>query len=186
MTEFTTGLIAPAPRSAGGSLHHAMLLMLSLLTGWTGIAAAGTAQSDITIKVTVLAPVCNVTAPDGGDIAVNFGENINIDKIYDKQYARVFYYKIDCGKGDMTGRTIQLTLKGTPASFATNNATLQTDMDNLGILIYKGGQPMQLNKPLALPAEDDGIMSAMPIKNPAGAIKPGAFSATATLLAEYE
>lgn len=182
MTNFTDGLSTFSPRWA----NHALWLMLSLATGWSGTTAADTAEAKIDIKLTVLAPVCKVTAVDGGEMNVDFGDNIQINNVYDRKYARVLPINIDCGGADLTGKTLKIALMGTPAAFAPNKDVLQTSMPNLGILVYEDFNRFIINQPQTLAGTGQREISALPVKNPAGDLQPGPFTATATLMVNYE
>lgn len=163
------------------------LLALTLTAGWPGPATAGSAQTTITIKLTVLAPPpCEVTSASGGRVEVDFGNNVGINKIDGTHYRQPMNYVIKCQTGNVSGLALKLTLKGTGAGFDTSNAALATNTDGLGIRIYQNGTPFVLNQPLTITKDAPPLLEAVPVKASGVTLKEGPFEATATLLAEYE
>lgn len=162
-------------------------LLLGLCLGWASSAAAETAQTSISIKLTVLAPpACEVTSSGGGQVEVDFGNNIGINKIDGVNYRQPMNYRIKCATGSVKGLALKLTMKGTAADFDSTKAALKTNIEGLGIRLYHDGSPLVLNEALTIDKDAPPKLEAVPVKKAGAILQEGEFAATATLLAEYE
>jgi hypothetical protein len=77
-----------------------------------------------------------------------------------------------------------LTLIGPAAAY--EQATLQTNIPDLGIKIYQNGLPFELGTPIAINPQNPPMLEAVPVKKPGAELTEGAFEVTATLLAQYQ
>lgn len=187
MTNATHAAGLACTSKTAGSNPIGIGLLLGLCLGWAGSAAAETAQTSITIKLTVLAPpACEVTSSAGGKVEVDFGNNIGINKIDGVNYRQPMNYLIKCATGSVKGLALKLTMKGTAADFDSTKAALKTNVEGLGIRLYHDGSPFVLNEALTIDKDAPPKLEAVPVKKAGATLQEGAFEATATLLAEYE
>ncbi|MBQ0666861.1 fimbrial protein, partial [Providencia rettgeri] len=110
-----------------------------------------------------------------------------IRNITGMNYMQEIKYKLTCDAPNNTG--LSLSIKGTAASFNTN--LLTTSNTNLGISFYSGSTNLSTIRvnldPIKFPNSRRDPIYANPVINAKAAnITAGSFTATATLLAEYE
>lgn len=113
-------------------------------------------------------------------IEVDFGSGVIIRNLDGVRYRQPVPYQIVCSAPG----TVRLSLNGTPTLF--DGAAVQTDAPGLGIRLAQGGQPFSLNTPIEIDPDNPPALTAVPVADPAQAPSPGAFTARATLLAEYQ
>ncbi|QKN79775.1 fimbrial protein [Scandinavium goeteborgense] len=140
-------------------------------------------EAKISIKGTLTEPPpCTIS--DGSAIDVDFGSNVGIDRIDGVNYMRPVNYTIVCNPNP-ENLGLGLTFIGTASSF--NTSAVQTDVSGLGIELLQGGVPFEMNKRITIDLNSPPVLQAVPVKDPStGDLPEGAFSATATLLANYE
>ncbi|WP_413507106.1 fimbrial protein [Serratia proteamaculans] len=145
--------------------------------------AASQASVDIAVEGTLLPPVCRVDDGGNGMINVDFGDDINLNRLDGDRYRTNVSYSVTCGDD---GQRWPLRLKFTSAAIGWDAKTLATDRQHLGIRLALGGTDVEFGKdiPVADPARLP-LLTAVPVKDPAGIPEEGRFSATASLLAEY-
>ncbi|PAA97323.1 fimbrial protein [Serratia fonticola] len=124
------------------------------------------------------------TINNGDPIEVDFGDSVIIRNIDGVRYAKPIPYHIDCP----TAGQVRLSIRGESGSFDVS--TLQTSLPGLGLRIKLSNGT---SFPVGSGAFYTGInvqsppqLTAVPIVNPAQPPVPGAFTARATLLAEYQ
>jgi len=116
-------------------------------------------------------------------IEVDFGDNLVIRNLDGVRYSKPIPYQIDCPSAG----NIMLSFKGEIASFGP--FLLQTSLPGLGLRIMVDGSlyPIGSNGYLAVnDAQSPPQLMAVPVVNPTQPPSPGAFTARATLLAEYQ
>ncbi|WP_174508664.1 fimbrial protein [Klebsiella oxytoca] len=117
---------------------------------------------------------------EGHLIEVDFGNNLVIRNLDGVRYRESIHYQLACsGLG-----TVKLSVQGNPVSF--DNAAVQTDKTGLGIRLELAGNAFALNTAVVVDPVNPPALTAVPIANPVQLPGPGAFTARATLLAEYE
>lgn len=126
-------------------------------------------------------PSCKIN--DGGMVDVDFGDKIGVNKVDGVNYLKALDYRVTCEKG-VSGMDLVLTLSGKPTIY--DDAAIQTDVPDLGIRILQNGQPFILDTPVVIDPKAPPILQAVPVKTPGASLKEGAFTATATLKAEYQ
>lgn len=116
-------------------------------------------------------------------IEVDFGDSLVIRNLDGVRYSKPIPYQIDCsGVGK-----VKLSLTGVPASF--DNLAIQTSLPDLGIRILIEGRvpfPWQSSSFGDVDLQSLPQLTAVPVANSAQPPNPGAFTARATLLAEYQ
>ncbi|MEX6319190.1 fimbrial protein [Providencia huaxiensis] len=131
-------------------------------------------------------PPCEITGLNGNEITIDFQDMV-IRNITGMNYIQEIKYKLTCDAPNNTG--LSLSIKGTAASFNTN--LLTTSNTNLGISFYSGFTNLSTIRvnldPIKFPNSRRDPIYANPVINAKAAnITAGSFTATATLLAEYE
>ncbi|MGG7955209.1 fimbrial protein [Klebsiella aerogenes] len=124
-------------------------------------------------------PPCEVD--NGATIDVPFNE-IGIESVDGVNHRREVPYTLNCHAGPQWSMT--LTLSGPPAVF--DRATLQTNVEALGIKMYINGSAFELDKPVAVDATNLPRIEAVPVKRPGATLSEKAFEVSATLRAEYQ
>lgn len=146
---------------------------------WLALAMTSGAQAvQVNFQGTLIESVpCTIN--NGQPITLDFGDVI-IRGIDGENYSKPINYEIDCAAPG----TVRLSINGTVTQF--DEAAVQTDITNLGIRINQSGQPFKLNEPISINQASPPALVAVPVVNPVQQPDPGVFSATATLLAEYQ
>jgi type 1 fimbria pilin len=123
------------------------------------------------------------TINNGDPIEVDFGDNLVIRNLDGVRYSKPIPYQIDCSAAGV----VRLSFKGAPSSF--DYAAIQTNLTGLGIrILLKGGLPFpwQTSTFVNVDVQSPPVLTAVPVADPAQPPSPGAFTARATLLAEYQ
>ncbi|CAI1011923.1 fimbrial protein [Serratia fonticola] len=123
------------------------------------------------------------TINNGDPIEVDFGDNLVIRNLDGVRYSKPIPYQIDCSAAGV----VRLSFKGAPSSF--DYAAIQTNLTGLGIrILLKGGVPFpwQTSTFVNVDVQSPPVLTAVPVADPAQPPSPGAFTARATLLAEYQ
>lgn len=155
-------------------LAFALSLMLN-----TGAQAAAV----VNVQGTLLPPACQVDNGANGDIQVDFGDDININRLNGNNYRQVVTYRVSCGTD---GQNWPLRLRFEGAANTWDNQSLATSDANLGIRLLLNGTTVNFGADYPVPDSNNlPVLSAAPVSNSADAPQEGAFSATASLLAEY-
>ncbi|CAI1929832.1 fimbrial protein [Serratia marcescens] len=126
-------------------------------------------------------PACVIN--NGQQIDVDFGERVGISKVDGQNYLQTINYRIDCEPGG-SGQTLGLTLIATASGF--DSAAVPTSVPDLAIRLLLAGNAFVLNKRVAIDAANPPVLQAVPVKRKGSELKPQAFSAQATLLADYQ
>jgi len=161
-------------------MKKGLFCLLSLVGG----LAAGTvyASSNVTVKVTVLAPlpcVLNEKQP----IEVDFGNEVMTTRIDGQKYREKVGYRLRCdGQGK---NAMRLQIKGTGAAFDT--AALQTGVNGLAIAFEQpAGKRLPINSWVNFDYPNLPDLYAVPVKKSGVDLPAGEFSATATLRVDYQ
>lgn len=116
-------------------------------------------------------------------IEIHFGE-VGINKIDGNNYKQPLPYTVSCDDPQNATQTLMLSLQGNQSTFDT--AGLETTVRGLAIRIYKEGMPMDLNKPVVITYNALPRLDVAPEKDGTTDLTAQGFTATATLLAEYQ
>lgn len=134
---------------------------------------------DVTIHGTLKRMPCHIN--NDGVIAIEFG-NVGINKVDGKRYIKNIDYKLECEDPDAVAN-LNMTLKGTQTSY--NTGAIVTNVNGLGIEILQNSTPVIINQPFVIDYNNPPVLQAVLVSSGV-TLTEGAFSATATLLAEYE
>ncbi|MBK0089572.1 fimbrial protein [Erwinia sp. S59] len=162
---------------------NALLLSSALAISLALIPLTGSVQAfstTATVKVKVLAPPCIVNG--NRDIPIDFGNDIIISRIDSRIYERSIPYVLDCSAA--TSKALKMQLRGGGASFDTT--VLGTSKANLAIELKSNGTKMAVNSWHNFTDPARPLLSAVLVKNRSGAVTGGTFTATSTLLVEYQ
>ncbi|MND56852.1 hypothetical protein D3C80_479690 [compost metagenome] len=157
------------------------LMLLAVIS--TGRAEQTGDSLNISFQGTfILSSPCTVSNDEVID--VSFG-NIRVNGVNGKDNTQVIPYSVDC-HGAPDDSPLQLTIIGTEESY--DDAALTTSADGLGLQIQANGQAMRLNKPLSttLGELSSLTLTAVPVKDTAKTLTEQPFTATATLIAQYQ
>lgn len=145
---------------------------------------AGSNISRVNVTVTVLAPPpCTITNK-GGQVDVDFGERVGINKVDGTNYRRPMNYQIGCQGASSGNWSLSLSLIGSVTGFDKN--ALQTNKADLGIRVYQNGEPFVPGSRLAISLNNQPLLEAVPVKRPGATLTAGTFEAWATLQANYQ
>lgn len=154
---------------------------LALLAGVLLLVAQLAQASMVTITVTIIAPlpcVINGSQP----ISVDFGDDMATTKVDGSNYTQPVNYTLSCT--GHTSNAMKLMIKGNGASF--DNALLLTDQQSLGIQLLNNGQKLPINSWLNFSYPNIPVLTAVPVKESGASLTAGAFSASATMLLDYQ
>ncbi|WDZ51803.1 fimbrial protein [Acinetobacter vivianii] len=144
--------------------------------------ASAHANIKVDLKGSLLPPVCEVHDGNNGPIEVDFGDDININRIDGKNYKQDINYKLECGDD---GQQWRLRFKFIGIVNSWDNLALVTSDNNLGIRLMLNDIAVDFNQEIPVDSNNLPKLEAVPVKNAATMPKEGVFNATANLLAEY-
>ncbi|MFJ2334797.1 fimbrial protein [Pseudomonas helleri] len=125
-------------------------------------------------------PPCTING--GSTIEVDFKE-VGISKVDGEHYRESVNYAITCSTDTLPWEMI-LTVRGTPTGF--DSSAVQSSVVDLGIRLLQNGIPLELNTPLIITPSSPPVLEAVPVKRLGSTLAPGGFTASATLLANYQ
>lgn len=145
------------------------------------MALYGTATANVAFNGTLIEPPpCTING--GSTIEVDFKE-VGISKVDGEHYRQPVNYTITCSTDTLPWEMI-LTVRGTATSF--ESSAVQSSVVDLGIKLLQNGLPLALNTPMVITPSSPPVLEAVPVKRPGSTLAPGGFTATATLLANYQ
>lgn len=157
---------------------------------WLAMFLAGSAQAVPVNFQGALVETLPCTVNDGQLIEVDFGDGIVIRSIDGVRYSQSVYLQIYCPSSLLALQKTTISINGTPTSF--DSAAIQTDITGLGVHLNLSGQPLPLNSRREVMLSSDPnlppepvLLMVVPVVDPGSPPVPGAFTARATLLAEY-
>lgn len=167
-----------ARRPVRHSIKGFAVLLLLFVNFFSSAEQTGDTLS-VVIHGTLKRKPCHIN--NDGVIAVEFG-NVGINKVDGERYKQTIPYTLECDDPDETVN-LNMTLKGTQTAY--DSGAIETSVSGLGIEIQQNGTPVVINQPFVIDYSRPPVLEAVPVSSGAPLIE-GAFSATATLLAEYE
>ncbi|WP_230351056.1 fimbrial protein [Lelliottia sp. WAP21] len=160
-------------------LRDAIFTLMISASGPAFAVATGDSR-DIAFHGTLKIHPCHIN--NDRDLSIHF-DNVGIHKVDGQRYKQAISYQLVCDDIDPTWR-LTMIVKGSAAAF--DASALSTNAAGLGIQILQNGQPFEINKALDITYQNPPTLEAVPVKDPnVSELSEGAFSATATLLAEY-
>ncbi|MDC6117558.1 fimbrial protein [Serratia rubidaea] len=158
---------------------------LLLLAGLLALTGGAWAEGDVDMMfhgTLVEPPPCTINNDD--QIEVDFGNRVGINKVDGVNYRTALNYQITCQDRGAHNWALTLSLTGAQAGF--DNEALKTNMDNLGIRIYRDDVPFTPNQTLEIDVNNPPRLEAVPVKQSGATLTEGAFEAWATLRADYQ
>ena len=145
------------------------------------LGLCSTATANVAFNGTLIEPPpCTIN--DGSTIEVDFKE-VGISKVDGEHYRQPVNYIITCTAGTLPWEMI-LTVRGTATTF--ESSAVQSSVVDLGIKLLQNGLPLELNTPLVITPSSPPVLEAVPVKRQGATLAPGGFTASATLLANYQ
>ncbi|WP_080958683.1 fimbrial protein [Klebsiella aerogenes] len=168
-------------------LPGALLIGLLCMVG-NSVALAAEAGDQTTVRITGVIqarPVCTVSS--GKQIQVSFGNNVAVNRVSTGEYVANVPYSVTCGSGNTTGAALKLRVYGSEASFDAERATVvSAQQADLGVKLYQNDVPFVLNQPITIVRTALPEIKAVLVQREGATLTEGAFTATATLRAEYQ
>lgn len=155
-------------------------VMLAMALSFQAGATQTGDQVDVTFHGVLKQRPCHIS--NDQDIEVHFG-NVGINKVDGSRYLQTVNYSLICDDPD-AGVALMLTVKGIPTDF--DKAAVNTNAQGLGIRILQDGKPLTLNSRLKIIYKTPPKLQVVPVKDPSVTLVENPFTATATLMAEYE
>lgn len=130
-------------------------------------------------------PPC--TLDESGTVKVDFGSQLGIRKVASGIYREKVPLMLKCEESSLSWQLV-LTVTGNAAGFDADRATVVTaEQADLGVKLYVGGEPFELDTPLKVNGNTLPEIEAVLVQNGDDAVlEEGTFTAQATLRAEYQ
>jgi type 1 fimbria pilin len=136
--------------------------------------------STVTVRGTVQMPASCVIN-DGNPITVSFDEVLTT-RIDGQNYRRPVQYTLNCPA--LSSNALQMKITGTAAGFSSG--ALQTSVGGLGIRLEADGQLLPVNSGYNFTWPQAPRLYATPIKQPGIALRGQDFSASASMVIDYQ
>lgn len=159
-------------------------LWFSCLLMFTGMlwGGNGNAETPVTVKVTIMAPlpcVLNAKKP----IDVDFGNEVMTTRIDGTAYRKIVDYGLVCN--GQTKNAMKLQIKGDGAAY--DGTVLRTSRDGLGIAFeQQAGKKLPINNWVNFSYPNIPELYAVPVKKSGTDLKTGEFTASAMLYVDYQ
>lgn len=138
---------------------------------------------DVYFSGTLVAPPpCVINANQ--DISVNFGDDLLVGRVDGVNYEQVIDYSLDCSAGASVTSAFKLQLQGNGAGF--DSSVLNTSKTGLGLELRSGGAKLPVNSWINFNEPARPALTAVPVRNSVGTLTGGVFTASATLLVDYQ
>lgn len=143
--------------------------------------APAVANMPVNIRgVVVLPPPCTIN--NDQTIRVDFGDEVMTTRIDGVNYKETVVYSLSCDI--QKSNSLKMSIQGYGANFNSN--LLRTSKGDLGIALYHGTQPLNVNAWFNYihPAKPE--LYAVLVKRGGAVLTGGQFTAAATLLIDYQ
>lgn len=160
-----------------GKRHYAALL-ISLLLFNGSPAMAATSMLNISGNI-ILPPPCVINGAD--PISVDFTDEVMTTRVDGTNYRQPVIYKLDCTTS--SSNALKMKIQGMAAGFG---GALQTTSANLGIILSTDSKKMPVNSWLNFNLPDPPTLFATLDKRPGTTLKAEPFTATATMVVDYQ
>ncbi|TSB25748.1 fimbrial protein [Serratia marcescens] len=175
-------------------MRRQIILLAALL--WCGQVLA---DMPITIKGTILEPVCMVTSEDGSSVAdISFGE-VGLDAVGSAAAEQSIYLKVICDNPAPTGKALKMYVHPTSNGKLTTVGAnvLGTSKNNLGIALTAGTDgmtPVDLDTWIPVMGVNTDVdepvgqvrLKARLVTSLVSSLHAGAFTAVANLVMSYQ
>lgn len=158
--------------------------LLSLLLS-AGITCADENKNNLLLTGTLVEPPA-CTLNGGNTVEVSFGEQIGIKKVEQGIYRQSVDLGLDCESSDL-GWQLTLMWTGNAAGFDSENATIRSEEQaGLGVKMYAGAQPLELNTVLKVNSNTLPDLEAVLVQQEGSELDEGSFKARGTFRIEYQ
>lgn len=130
----------------------------------------------------VAPPPCVINSNQ--DINVDFGNDLLVGRVDGVNYEKAINYTLDCSVGASVTSAFKLQLQGSGAGF--DSSVLNTSKSDLGLELRSGGVKLPVNTWINFNEPARPALTAVPVKNSVGTLTGGVFTASATLLVDYQ
>lgn len=160
-----------------GGLFTAMLWV----TLGTAMSANANDVADVFFTGTLVAPPpCVINGNNA--ISVDFGSDMLAGRIDGVNYEKPINYTLECTGA--TSSSLKLQFQGSGAGF--DSTVLTTSKTDLGVELRSDGSKLSLNSWLLFTAPARPELTAVLVKSSGSTLSGGAFTATSTLLVDYQ
>ncbi|MGL5385888.1 MAG: fimbrial protein [Enterobacterales bacterium] len=156
--------------------YAALLTSLLLFTGQPAMAA--TSMLNISGNI-LLPPPCVINGTE--TISVDFTDQVMTTRVDGINYRQPVPYKLDCTGS--SNNALKMKIQGMDAGFG---GALQTTSTNLGIILSTDSKKMPVNSWLNFNLPDTPTLFATLDKRPGTTLKAEPFTATATMVVDYQ
>jgi type 1 fimbria pilin len=115
-------------------------------------------------------------------IDVDFGDELAINKVDGKNYRQNIDYSIVCS--GVSSENIKISIQGSSTDF--DNATLQTNMPDLGVELQNDGVKLNVGDWVNSTWPDLPVLQAVPVKRTGSNLATGEFNAGATMVVDWQ
>lgn len=119
---------------------------------------------------------------EGAPVVVDFGTTVITTRIDGVIYSKEVAYNLVCTSPP--SNTLRLQVKGTASSFDSNK--LATDKPDLAIAITADSKELPVNQWLNFTNPARPLLKVVPVKKTDAVLKGGVFSATGTIMVDYQ
>lgn len=119
---------------------------------------------------------------EGAPVVVDFGTAVITTRIDGVNYSKEVAYSLVCTSPP--SNTLRLQVKGTASSFDSNK--LATDKPDLAISITADNKDLPVNHWLNFTNPARPLLKVVPVKKTDAVLKGGMFSATGTIMVDYQ
>ncbi|MGL5388526.1 MAG: fimbrial protein [Enterobacterales bacterium] len=128
----------------------------------------------------ILPPPCTIN--NNQTIRVDFGDEVMTTRIDGVNYKQTIVYSLDCDI--QKSNDLKMSIQGGTAGFGTG--LLSTSKSDLGIALYYGTQQLNINTWFNYSYPNKPVLYAVPVKRSGATLTGGEFTASATLLIDYQ
>lgn len=157
-------------------------LRASVLLATLGCAASAQAIDVYFTGTLVAPPPCVINSNTA--ITVDFGTDMLAGRVNGINYEKSINFPLDCSAAIAANRySLRVIMQ---ADIGTNALSMATSNPNLEIQIRKNGSVLPIGAWSNFTYPDVPTFSAVPVKKPGSTLSGGAFTASATLLVDYQ
>ena len=136
------------------------------------------------IGTIIVPPACSLN--EDKTIEISFGDNVGVKKVASGIYREPIPLNLECGQNSH-GWQLMLSVYGTEAGFDEDKATVVTSEKSvLGVKLFADGQAFTLDKAIKINGTNLPEIEAVLVQRNGVELTEGAFTAKATLRAEYQ
>lgn len=178
------------------NIRENVRILASLLVSVVFFSSFTWADIPITVSVTILEPLCSVTAVEGGNkVEVDFG-SVGLADVNTTNASKTFNVKITCEGKNPLGKTLKifLTSGGNGTSFIGGDTVLMTNKKSLGIKLINGKYTIHpgawndvkgIDTSVASPSGIITLQAAL-VSDKTNELSVGFFSASASMVVSYQ